>query len=170
MDNETIDLLKGLFEEYANKDNGVVTAAYITIGGMLGVAILGALSQWVITKIVVSEEHKRMLAQVNTERFARQHENWEAEILEGVAGLLKATDPEINPKINRAAVTGYVLRIQLLLNTNDPNQSRVNTLINQLALKANGWEQAEGASEILGIHNKLLEATKSLIYRPTNNA
>lgn len=170
MDNETINLIKGLFEEYANKDNGVVTAAYITIGGMLGVAILGALSQWIITKIIVSEEHKRMLAQVDTERFARQHENWEAEILQGVTGLLKATDPEINPKINCSTVTGYVLRIQLLLNTNDPNQNRVNNLVNQLALKANGWEPSESTSELLGIQRQLIEATKLLIYRPTNNA
>ena len=170
MDNDTINLIKGLFEDYANKDIGVVTAAYITIGGMLGVTFLGALSQWIITKIIVSEEHKRMLAQVNTERFARQHENWEAEILEGITGLLKATDPEVNPQINRAAVTSYVLRIQLLLNTNDSNQNRVNQLVNQLALTANGWEPAESSSELLGIHNQLLEATKLLIYRPTNNA
>jgi hypothetical protein len=44
MDAETINLIKSLFEEYANKDTGTVTAAYITIGGMLGVSLLGAVS------------------------------------------------------------------------------------------------------------------------------
>lgn len=170
MDNETINLIKGLFEEYANRDAGTVTAAYITIGGMLGVSVLGAISQWIITKRIVSEEHRRMLVQVNSERFARQHEKWEAEIIEGVTGLLKATDPEINTKIDRAAVTGYVLRIQLLLNTKDPNQDRVNQLVNQLALTANGWQPAESPSGLLRIHDQLLEATKLLVYRPSNNA
>ena len=74
MDSETINLIRGLFEEYANKNSSTVVAAYITIGGMLGVAFLGAISQWVITKQIVSEEHRRMLAQVNSERFARQHD------------------------------------------------------------------------------------------------
>ncbi|MCG7927620.1 MAG: hypothetical protein JAY67_19040 [Candidatus Thiodiazotropha taylori] len=169
MDNETVDLVKRLFEDYSNKDSGTVTAAYITIGGMLGVAILGVISQWVITRRIVSEEHKRILMQVNSERFARQHEKWEADIIEGISGLLKATDPEINPKINHIAVTGYVLRVQLLLNTNDPNQDRVNKLVNQLALTANGWQPAESPSVLLRIHDQLLEATKPLIYRPTNN-
>jgi len=170
MDNETINLIKSLFEEYANKDGSTVTAAYITIGGMLGVAILGAISQLIITKRIVSEGHKRMLAQVNSERFARQHEKWEADIIEGITGLLKATDPEINPEMNHASVTGYVLRIQLLLNTNDPNQDRVNQLVNQLALTVNGWLPTESHSKLLRVHDQLLEATKLLIYRPTNNA
>jgi len=53
MDNESINLIKGLFEEYAKKDISAVTTAYITIGGMLGVAILGAISQWILTKRIV---------------------------------------------------------------------------------------------------------------------
>jgi hypothetical protein len=111
-----------------------------------------------------------MLVQVHSERFARQHEKWESDIMEGVTGLLKATDPEINSKINRATVTGYVLRVQLLLNTKDPNQDRVNQLVNHLALTANAWQPAASSSELLRIHAQLLEATKLLIYRPSNNA
>ena len=170
MDTETVNLIKSLFEEYANKDSSTVTAAYITIGGMFGVALLGALSQWLITKRVVSEEHKRMLSQVTSERFARQQEKWEAEIIEGITGLIKATDPEINDKINPATVAIYVLRVQLFLNTNDPNQNKVNALANELALKANGWHPTESSSEIFTLQSKLLEATKLLIYRATNNA
>lgn len=170
MDTETVNLIKSLFEEYANKDSSTVAAAYITIAGMLGVAFLGALSQWIITKRVVSEEHKRMLSQVTSERFARQHEKWEAEIIEGVTGLIKATDPEINDIINPATVATYVLRVQLFLDTNDPNQNKVNALANELALKANGWHSTESSSEIFTLQGKLLEATKLLIYRPSNNA
>lgn len=170
MDNETITLAKGLLEECANKDTGTVVAAYITIGGMLGVSVLGVVSQWIITKRIIAEEHRRMLVQVNSERFARQHEKWEADIVEGITGLLKATDPEINTTINRVAVTGHVLRIQLLLNTKDPNQDRVNQLVNQLALTANGWQPAEGPAGLLKIHSQLLEAAKLLVYRPSNHA
>ena len=170
MDAETLNMIKSLFEEYANKDNGTVIAAYLTVGGMLFIAIIGVISQWLITKRVVSEEHKRMLVQVESERYARQHEKWEADIIDGITGLLKATDPEINSEINSSAVTGDVLRVQLLLNTSDPNQERVNQLVNQLALIVNGWQEAENSSELLRIHGQLLEATKLLIYQPRNNA
>ena len=170
MDAETLNVIRNLFEEYANKDSGTVTAAYLTVGGMLFISIIGVISQWIITKRVVSEEHKRMLVQVDSERYARQHEKWEADIIDGITGLLKATDPEINSEINSAAVTGYVLRVQLLLNTSDPSQGRVNQIVNQLALVVNGWQEAENSSELLRIHDQLLEATKFLIYQPRNNA
>lgn len=169
MDTETISVIKDLFQEYASKDSGTVTATYLTVGGMFGVALLGAISQWVITKRVASEEREKMLSQVSSERYARQHEKWEENIIEGATGLLKATDPEINSNINPAAVDGYALRIQLLLNTNDPNKNRVNQLVNQLALTANGWQPSESASALLSIHAQLIESTKLLIYRPMNN-
>ncbi|MCW8827069.1 MAG: hypothetical protein OQK78_11680, partial [Gammaproteobacteria bacterium] len=91
-------------------------------------------------------------------------------IIEGITGLIKATDPEINDKINPATVATYVLRVQLFLNTNDPNQNKVNALANELALKANGWHPTESSSEIFSLQGKLLEAAKLLIYRPMNNA
>ncbi|MEW8048791.1 MAG: hypothetical protein AB2809_00315 [Candidatus Thiodiazotropha sp.] len=166
MDNETINLIKDLFEEYANKDNSTVIAACITVVGMLGVSVLAAFSQWLITKIIVSAEHRKMRAQVIKERFARQHEKWETDIIEEITGLLKATDPEINSEINCATVTGYVLKLQLLLNTDDPNQDRVNKIVNQLAIIANEWKQIDNYSELHGIQDQLLKATGLLVYRP----
>ena len=170
MDTETINAIKTILEEFANKNSGTVTAAYITIGGMFFVSLVGVISQWLITKRIVSEERKRISLQVNSERYARQHEKWETEIIESITGLLKATDPEINPTINPATVTGFVLRAQLLLNTKDPNQDRVNHFVNQLALAANRWKEVGGPAELLKVHDQLLQATKLLIYQPRNHA
>ncbi|MEE2733510.1 MAG: hypothetical protein VYA55_22000 [Pseudomonadota bacterium] len=169
MDAETVETLRKMFEEYYS-DNGVITAAIVTVVGMLGVSILGFLSQLLTTNRVLRAERDRVLAQVNSERYARQHENWENIIVENVSGLLKSTDPEINSEIDPVLVTGFVLKIQLQLNTKDPNQNRVNQLVNEIALKANGWEGEQQASDLLKVHDQLLEATKILIYRPNINA
>ena len=166
MDIETLDAMKSLLEEFSNKDNATVTAAYLTVGGMLGVSIVGFIAQWFVTKRIVNEEHKRLHIQLHTESRTRQHEKWEADIQEGVMGLLKATDIEINPKIDPALVTSNVLKIQLLLNTNDPNQLAVNNSANELALMANNWMPNDEYSEFLRLHDQLLNAAKLLLYRP----
>ncbi|MCF6325533.1 MAG: hypothetical protein L3J89_14650 [Gammaproteobacteria bacterium] len=124
MDTEIVNLIKSLFDEYANKNSAAVTAAYLTVGGMLFVSVVGVISQWFITKHVVSEEQKRLLIQLHTEARARQHEKWEADIIDCVMGLLKATDPEINKNIDPTVVTTHVLKVQLLLNTDDHDRKR----------------------------------------------
>ena len=128
------------------------------------------LSQLWITNRIVKAEREKVLVQVNSERYARQHEHWESVIVENVSALLKSVDPEINNQIDPALVAGHVIKIQLQLNTEDPNQNRVNKLVNELALKANGWEGEPNQAELLRVHDQLLEATKLLIYRPGKNA
>jgi hypothetical protein len=62
------------------------------------------------------------------------------------------------------------MKIQLLLNIDDPNQSRVNQLVNKLALTANGWEYGKSTFLLLGIQSELLDATKLLVYSPGSDA
>jgi len=166
MDPEVINALRELFEEYSNTDSAVVTAAYLTVGGMLCVSILGLITQLFITKRIVTEEHRRLLLQLNIESRARQHEKWESDILESVTSLIKSTDPEINANIDPAVVTSHVLKVQILLNENDPNQAKVNSLVTELALTTNGWIANDDPLPVLKIQGQLLEAAKLLIYRP----
>jgi len=166
LDQDTLNAINLLFEEYANKESSTVTAAYLTVGGMLGVAMLGAFSQWLITKKVINEEHKRLAMQLKSEFQTKRHEKWETNILEAITNLLTATDPEINSEIIPAEVTKCVNRVQLLLNHNKPLQREVNNLVNQLALAVNGWHGNQDMASILTIHGQLLDASKKLIYQP----
>jgi len=166
MDIETINIIKELFDEQSKSSSSTVIAAYLTVGGMLGVAILGAISQWFISKRVVSEEHKRLEIQLKSEFQSKRHEKWESDILEAITELLTATDPEINPEINSALVTKHVNRVQLLLNDKNPLQGQVNGLVNHLALAVNGWQGNRDELPILKIHGQLLDASKKLIYQP----
>ncbi len=166
MDPDTLRAIKALFEEYSSKNSGIVTAAYLTVGGMFGVAVLGALSQWLISRKVVNEEHKRLAIQLRSEFQAKRHEKWESDVLEAITNLLTVTDPEINSEIIPAVVTKHVHRVQLLLNHKNPIQGEVNNLVNHLALAVNGWYGNRDELPILKIHGQLLDASKKLIYQP----
>ncbi|MCG7893229.1 MAG: hypothetical protein JAZ12_02125 [Candidatus Thiodiazotropha taylori] len=169
MDTETTLVITKLLDEISS-NNGVVTAAIITVGGMLIVSFLSFISQLMITNRVVKSERDNTISQINTERYIRQHENWEKIIVENIIGLLKTCNPELNPDTNPILITEYALKIQLQLNTDDPNQRKVSHLVNELSLKANDCIEKQSASELLEIHADLLEATKPLIYRPKFHA
>lgn len=166
MDPDTLNAIKALFEEYSSKESGTVIAAYLTVGGMFGVALLGAISQWLITQKVVNEEQKRLSIQLRSEFTAKRHEKWESDVLEAISNLLTVTDPEINSEIVPSVVTKHIHRVQLLLNHNVPAQGEVNQLVNQLPLAVNGWYGNKNTQSILTIHGQLLDASKKLIYHP----
>jgi hypothetical protein len=165
MDIETINLIKAFFVEQSKSSSGTVIAACLTVGAMLGVAILGAISQWFITKRIVNEEHKRLEIQLKSESKAKRHEKWESDILEAITELLSATDPEVNSEFNPAIITKHVIRAQLLLNNENLLQGKVNALVNELALVVNGWQEGDWTS-ILRVHGQLSDASKKLIYQP----
>lgn len=166
MDTETVNAIKVLLEEYANKDSGVVTAAFLTVCGMLGVAILGAITQWLITKRILKEETRRLSLQLNSEFKVQRHQKWESDVLDSLTQLLKATDPDISGGISDSEVAEKIIRFQLLLDNSKPLQGQVNNIANHLAFSATGKHGSVDKIEILKLHDHLQDLAKKMIYHP----
>lgn len=166
MDTETVNAIKILLEEYANKNSDVVTAALLTVGGMLGVAILGAFTQWLITKRILNEETKRISIQLNSEFQAQRHQKWESDILDSLVQLLKVTEPDVIGGINNSEVAEKIIRFQLLLDTSKTLQGQVNDIANDLALSVTGQHGPIDKITVLKLHGRLQELANKLIYHP----
>lgn len=168
MDTETVNAIKVLFEEYAKKDSGVVTAALLTVGGMLGVAILGAITQWLITKRILNEETKRISIRLNSEFQVQRHQKWESEILDSLVQLLKVTEPDVIGGINNSEVAEKIIRFQLLLDNSKPLQGQINNIANHLALAVTGQQGPIDKCTVLKLHGHLQDLAKNLIYHPNH--
>jgi hypothetical protein len=166
MDTETLNAIKNLFEEYANKDTGTVTAAYLTVFGMFGVAFLSAITQWLITKRILKEEYKRLSLQLNSEFNVQRHHKWESDLLDSLVQLLKVTDPDLSGGLNSSIIAEKVIRVQLLLDNTKPLQGQVNNLVNHLALTASGWHGEIDKQQLLTLHAQVQDLAKKLIYHP----
>ena len=105
---------------------------------MFGVAAIGALVQWLVTRTVIRSEHERLRIQLQSEFHLRQFEQWQSRLQEIIADLLKETDPEVSQGLDRDRIVPLILRAQLMLNLKEPNHRNVNDLINQLGLAVNG--------------------------------
>jgi len=142
-----------------------IAVAYIALGGGLAGVFVASIVQWLVTRTTVRAESERLRQQLLAEFHREQFTDWQAKFRETIADLLAATDPELNARFEKAKVVPLVLRAQLMLNPKRPAHARVNSLVNQLALAVNGWEQ-RGASELLRLHSELLEAARDAMYVP----
>jgi hypothetical protein len=170
VDTQTISAIRGLFEEYSKKDSLNLISTYLTVIGMFSVALVGSITQWLITKKILKEENNRLSLQLNSEFNFQRHQKWESDFLESLTQLLKVTDPEIGFSVNASEVAEKVIKAQLLLDTSKPLQKQVNKLINQLALTANESYTLPGIPdkrEILSLHGQLHDLAKKLIYHPS---
>ena len=166
MDNETAKAILELLKVIAAKPSPAVSSAAITVGGMIAVAILTSISQWIVTKRIISSEHKKITDQLNSEFKLKQFEIWQKDFKDTMALLMAATDPEIRDPFNKNEIVPLVHKIQLMLNLDNPGHSKVNGLVNALALAVTGWHTGYDASSILNTQGQLVDACKAILYLP----
>ncbi|HHI94629.1 MAG TPA: hypothetical protein ENK04_14150 [Gammaproteobacteria bacterium] len=165
MEQDSAQILIELMKAVLSKPDSTVVSAYITIGGMFGVAAVTAITQWLVTKSIIRSEHERLHTQLSSDFKLGQFSKWQDEFLTTISELLASTDPEVHPEPKREKVVPLIQKAQLLLNLEIPVHRKVNGLINELGLAVNNWE-VRGLSEVLGIHGRLLEAARDAIYLP----
>ncbi len=165
MDQSTVNTIIELLKQLLSKPDGVVVAAYITVGGMFCVGVATALVQWFVTRAILRSEHQRLHIQLQTDFRLRQMSQWQQEFVSTISELLAHTDPEVYPMPERKKVVPLILKTQLMLNLDMEAHRKVNQLTNELGLAVTKWE-TRGLSEILGIHGRLLEASRAAIYLP----
>lgn len=169
MDNETLKAILALLKTIAAKPDGAVIAASVTVVGMITVAILTTITQWFVTKRIISSEHSKISIQINSEFKVRQFENWQSDFKESIALLLTATDPEIRNPFDKNEIVPLVHKIQLMLNLANPGHNKVNELVNALALSVNGWNRTIDEASILRTQGHLIDACKEILYLPAAN-
>lgn len=169
MDQSTsLAAIQKLLEALIAKPDGMVIAALITVGGMVGVATLGGIVQWLVTRTVTRSEHERLRLQLKSESRLRQFEEWRVRLQETIVELLKETDPEVNPQVNRERVVPLILRAQVMLNVSQPAHRKLNGFITELGLAVNGWQGNRDVAGILRTHSAVLQATRELLALPAD--
>ena len=77
----------------------MLSASTITVFGMIGVALLTSITQFIVTKIIIRSEHNRINLQLNSEFKFKQHENWQIRFQNIASELLTELDPVLNKNL-----------------------------------------------------------------------
>jgi hypothetical protein len=162
MPTENIELITKLIEVLRDQPDAAVQAAKITVYGMLSVALITGLTQFIASYLLFQSELRKLRHQANTEMHVKQLIQWRESFMENISSLLTLSDPEVYPTPDKIKFIPVVLRTQLLLDESIPEQSKVNQLVNQLALAVNGWQNNE-LSYILSVHGQLVDASKTAL-------
>ena len=165
---ESLELLLKLIEIFKSNPDAAVEAAKLTVIGMVSVAAISLLGNFVATTYLVKSEAKKTRDQLLIERKNQLNISWHSEFKELIASLLYETDPELHTKPNKKNIIKLMHKLNLMLNESIPIQHKVNESINKLALCANGWLEAD-LSQMLSIQAEILELCKLIIYQPNEN-
>lgn len=165
MDQNSANTIIEMLNQLLSKPDGSIAAAQITVWGMIGVTLITCLVQWAVTRTIIRSEGERLRVQLETDFRLRQQSAWEDEFRTTIATLLEYTDPEAYPIPEKQRVVPLILKSQLLLNLQLRSHIRINELINALGMAVNNWDN-RSKNEILGMHERLLEAARSVTYSP----
>jgi hypothetical protein len=108
--------------------------ALVSVGGMLAVAILGAIVQVKVTRQIVASEFRKVGEQLAREAGYRRAEQKAERVLDSVASLLAEADPESNASVSYQRVVAHIHRIQLMLDLSRPQDARLNSPLTELGL------------------------------------
>src|SRR5205814_10141653 len=92
-----------------------VTAALITVGGMLSATTAAAVVQLLVTRFVIQSETKKILTQITTEADVRRTDKKCDRLLDTVSELVAVSDPELSLRIDYTRAVTLIHRAQLLL-------------------------------------------------------
>lgn len=110
--------------------------------GLIGIVVAG-LVQWVIARFTVRKEAERLYEQLTAEFDFQQQSAWASQFRQIMGDLLAVTDPE-GSTMEKRQIVPLILKAQLMLDLRLPAHRVVNSLINQLELKINGWGRRLG--------------------------
>ena len=113
----------------------VVLAAIVGVGGAVIVAIAGAITQAAITRYVIRADREKLQVQLLGEATLRQREKRHDRLLDAIAELLQATDPQVAPGGDYDRAVPLIGRIQLQLDQSDPAEKALNGALNELGFK-----------------------------------
>ena len=164
MNNETLLIIQKSLEELLNKQDSTVTASFITVFGMLSVALISGIIQYKVTKTIIRSEDDKMKLQLNAESKFRQYESWKIRFQEVSSELLKELDPELNKHIdNEEKLVALIHKTQIMLNLEIESHCNVNNLINKLGLEINGKTNYHELTDLLILHGLLVDAIRNII-------
>lgn len=162
---DTLELVLKAAELLTSNPDAAVEAARLTVIGMVSVAFISLVGQFIATTILVKSEARKIRDQLLLDRQNQLNVSWQAEFKDLLSSLLYETDPEVHHQPNKENVVKIIHKLNLMLNENLPIQKQLNAYINKLALSANGWLEAD-PHEILQFQATIIELSKKIVYQP----
>jgi len=163
---DVVELILKTSELLTNNPNAAVEAARLTVIGMVSVALIAVLGQFIATRYLVKSESEKVARQLLLDRQNQLNIAWQAEFKELLASLLYESDPEVNQKPNKKNIVKTIHKLNLMLNEDIPIQKELNHHINKLALSANGWLTVN-ESEIMQYQSSIINLGKQIVYQPS---
>ena len=141
----------------------IIIATILTIGGMFGVAAVGAWVQVTMTRTLIDAEQRKVLTQAETESNHRIRERDFDRIHDAFSDLLSYADPIVyrGGKSDPNELFRRIGKLWLLLDPKDPTERDIENRLFELGKDLVGKRSEEG--DVLGMHHGMLKQARAVL-------
>lgn len=134
-----------------------------SVTGVVGIVIGAVMTGWqqrAITRVIIQSEFRKLSAQIQGESRAHFRATKNDRLLEVIPELIAATDPELQQNFDYNRIIRLLHRVQLMLNLDNPLESRINGRLNDLAFTVRAVKSGNASSDaLLQSQSQLVEST-----------
>ena len=142
-------------------------SSFITVIGMLLVALITSLFHILITRQVIKADIHKIKIQASSDFQFKNRFEWISNFRKIIAELLTTTDPDNKNSVDKHRMIFYINQAQLMLDSNKPDEKELSELITKLGTYSDYWNDSSKISEIniLKIQSEITEKTKSMLNK-----
>ena len=166
MEDKVINLLSDTVDKISVQDKSDLNSTYITVLGMLLVAIITVASQYLLIHKTIKADLSKMMLQIHSDfEFKNRHE-WISNFRQIISELITTTDPDYNKEKNKTKMLLLINQAQIMLNDYITEEKELHDLITKLGMYADHLEldDEERRDTVLFTQHEIITKTKILLH------
>jgi hypothetical protein len=158
-------------DKILHSSDGIFSESTITVIGMLLVAIITVLSQYLIMRKTFRTDFEKIREQISADFVSKSRLSWISDFRNIVSELITTTDPDYNVTLDKFKMCKLISQAQIMLDNSDKEERELGALITRLGLHTDYWNDKSHESQvaILKIQDAVLESTRTLLSKKQND-
>jgi len=167
LEDKVINLLSDTVDKLPVQDSSDLNSTYVTVLGMLLVAIITVASQYLLIRKTIKADLEKIRLQIHSDFDFKNRYEWISNFRQIISELITTTDPDYNKKLNKTKMLLLINQAQIMLNDDIKDEKELEGLITKLGMDADYLKSntIEGDNNILLSQDAILKGTKKLLHK-----
>jgi hypothetical protein len=167
LEDKLINVLNNTIDKLPIQDSSNLDSTYVTVLGMLLVAIITIASQYLLIRKTIKADFEKIKTQIHSDFEFKNRYDWISHFRRIISELITTTDPDYNKEVDKIKMLSLINQAQIMLNDNVVEEKELEGLITKLGFDADYFKSntKEGEKNILLTQDSILKKTKLMLHK-----
>ncbi|OFX19492.1 MAG: hypothetical protein A2033_08010 [Bacteroidetes bacterium GWA2_31_9] len=167
LEDKVNNLLSDMVDKLSVQDSSNLNSTYVTVIGMLLVAIITVTSQYLLIRKTIKADFEKIRLQIHSDFDFKNRYEWVSNFRQIISELITTTDPDYNKELNKTKMLLLINQAQIMLSDDIKEEKELEGLITKLGMDADYLKSdtKESDKSILQTQDAILKRTKQLLNK-----